>query len=561
MSFLIFGKQAGKDRSAWIDCLLLALVTFLPYAQVATHQFVELDDSVYVHSNAHIIAGLSWDSAVWAFSTLDQTVGNWHPVTWLSILVDREMFGPYVGGYLLMNVGWHIGAVCSCYLAFRSLTDRRFWGLMIASVFALHPANVENVAWYSERKSILDAFFWFWGVWAYVACLRTGKRVWLGVVMITHLLGLMSKPMHVTFPCTLVLIEVMYRDFRGTLNGFWIAILQATRRVWPLFLCSLYGAYITLLAQAKAIHSAEIFPLDARLINIAISYADYLRMFFIPDEFSPFYPLFIEDLTWTRAVAPLIFLCGVSLLLLLSVKRTPVLLCGWLWFLGTMIPAVGVVHVGAQSHADRYLYIPMLGLAFLFPWLVDRLPSLSRMARVWGQTSILLLAGFSLAIQTYFQVGYWRNGIVLYKHAWDVSGRCMMILQLRLIAYLNDGRYADGVALAQEQLRTMKSPTKRASILSVYAKLLIGVGDDEGAINALRELIRLLDSGNGYAGDREPLIMLASMLVARGDLDGARRLLPEAMRASASAAQSDLARTREASALRAIEEAVKKPQP
>jgi len=491
-------KLQSATEKILIDCLLITLAIFIPYSQVAQHRFIEFDDGLYTYQNNFIIQGLTWDSLVWAFTNTD--AANWHPLTWISHLVDRELFGPHPGGYLLMNVAWHTLAACMCYMAFLRCTKKRFFALTVALIFALHPANVENVAWTSERKSLLDAFFWFLGIIAYIDFLETRKLKFYGVVLITHILGLLSKAMHVTFPCTLVLIHLLHTAANAdgrtfSLRDYRLAMVSSLKSVWPLLLLSAYFSLVTASAQSIAMSSMEIHPLTGRIVNVLQSYEEYIQMFFSPGELSPFYPLFYKEQHLRNAILPGLFLGSITLLLvLLAAKRRPVPLLGWLWFLGTMVPVIGLVQVGAQSHADRYLYIPMIGLAFVFPELFDVFTTWKKTSLQRFQTGWLALTTLSLCLATYVQVGYWENGVTLFQHALKVSGDCVTSVNNLSCAYLRNERFADAIAFMDSKIRIAKNPYNIGKLYTLKGQAQLMLNKNEEAIESAN---RAISNGRG----------------------------------------------------------------
>ena len=478
------------DRSMWIDCLLLSLAIFLAYGQASTHNFIEFDDATYIYANPRVAEGFSWSNVWWALTNTDAS--NWHPLTWLTIFLDRCWLGAHTGGYIMMNVVWHIGTACLCYLAFRSVTGRRFWALTIAIVLALHPVNVENVAWYSERKSLVQAFFWFAGILAYFRFLRTGRRLDYGWLLIAHLLGLMAKPMQVTFPCALVLLHVLHDALKAGERKSWSrrsvdSALASARLVWPLLVLSLLVAFITAKAQTVAINGLEYLSLEQRIINIARSYVSYLGMTFSPGELAPFYPLFKEELTWGAFTQASVILAAITIGLWFL--RRIELCLGWLWFLGTMIPVIGLVQVGSQSHADRYLYIPMVGLCFLYPALFDMVHTLS--ARIMRVSKLIWLAGLtaSMLVACHIQVGYWRNGVELFRHSLATTGDCVTGVNCLSMAYLRSERYKEAIRFSDEKIAiaTQQGTIAKLTGIKAHAQYCLGL-HHEAIANGKRAL-------------------------------------------------------------------------
>lgn len=501
-------------------CLGLVLAIFIPYRQVAGHSFVDFDDGLYTFQNTYIIKGLSWDSVCWAFS--NTFAANWHPLTWISHLVDRELFGPHAGGYLLDKCGRHAIASCLCYVAFRKTTGDRLFGFIIALFFAVHPANVENVAWASERKSILDAVFWFCAIITYLDFIKTRSFRAYGVTAIAHLLGLMCKAMSVTLPFTLILIHILYLvyhpDRRDSPLGVWPWVKKLLLPVVPLLLISLCFCVVTIWAQSIAMPPAE-YPIGNRIINMLLSYESYLAMFFHPNRLAIFYPLFISDLTFRATISAILVLCAISIVAILLARSAPQFLIGWCWFLGTMVPAVGLVQVGSQSHADRYLYIPMLGLAFLFPVLFDALRPVG--ISVWRTvtgTSLAVL-GVSMILATQIQVSYWKDSITLFSHSLTVTGDCVTSTINLGIGYVRSERYQEAIAFADSKIAVATNPVNKGRLAAIKGEALIKMEKHESAAEWAKKAVDWGDT------DSFPLWILAMANYKLGKTDEAIRWL------------------------------------
>lgn len=484
----------AETEKTLLHCLLLTLAIFIPYHQVAQHRFVEFDDAIYAFGNVYIVRGWSWDSIVWAFSNTD--TANWHPLTWLTHLIDREIFGAHAGGYFLMNVAWHTASTCLCYAAFHRVTRNRFFAFTVALIFAVHPANVENVAWASERKSLVDALFWFLGIIAYFDYLETRQFKQYGLLIITHCLGLMGKAMHVTFPCAIVLLHLLHltwqhggralpwRDYRA-------ALLESLKIVWPMLLLTVYFSALTAVSQRVAMSNLETLSVSGRFINVLLSYQRYLEMFFSPQELAPFYPLFFLSLKPAQAILPLIILGLTTLGLLWLARVRPSALLGWFWFLGTMVPVVGLVQVGSQSHADRYLYIPMIGLAFVIPELFALVQSWSQRTRAFAQTAWLALAALFFGSATYIQVGYWRNGVELFTHSLSVTGDCLTSVNCLAASYLRQERYHEAITFLDSKIAVAKNPDNISKFHTMKAQAYLMLKQYDDVIATVKKSVDL----------------------------------------------------------------------
>jgi len=503
-------------------CLGLVLAIFIPYHQVAGHRFIEFDDGVYTFYNTHIIKGLRWESVCWAFTNTDSA--NWHPLTWISHLVDRELFLSHPGAYLLENVAWHALASCLCYVAFHKVTGNRLFGFIVALIFAVHPANVENVAWASERKSLLNAAFWFCAMITYVDFLKTRSFRAYGFTAIAYMLSLLSKPMSVTLPCTLVLVHALYLVYHPDQRDGASQPRQYLKRLLlpalPLFALAAYFGAVTLSAQSMAMPTG--YPLQSRLINAVLSYERYLEMFFHPTGLAAFYPIFVSDLTLRAAIPALLVLSAITAVVLLLIRKKPQLLIGWCWFLGTLVPVIGLVQVGSQSHADRYLYIPMLGLAFVFPVLFEALRSLSLSARRAVTAASLGVLGASMILATQIQVSYWKDGVTLFRHSLAVTGDCVTSVFNLVVAYGRTERFEEMVAYVDSEIAVAQNPLNKGKLAALKAMALYALKKHELAIASAKQAIEWGDTkGSAYW-------TMAASNYELGNLDESARCLVKA---------------------------------
>ena len=353
----------------WLVVVCVSIATAVAYLPVRHAQFVKFDDPDYVTNNPVVQEGLTWAGVAWAFTTT--RASNWHPVTWLSHMADCSLFGVDPMGPHLVNVGLHIANAALLFAILRVTTGDRFPSALTAFLFALHPAHVESVAWVSERKDVLSTLFWFVTVWVYVGWTRRGGRARYGAMAVVFCLGLMSKPMLVTLPFTLLLLDVWPlrrltldadSSFLGTARGL-------VREKVPLFVLAVGMAAVTVWAQQEggAVRTLEEVPVSLRSANAVVAYARYLGLLLWPTDLSVFYPLPPQ---WPTAMVAGAggLLIGVTGLVAVARKRARYLLVGWLFFLGTLVPVIGLVHVGSQSLADRYTYVPSIGLFMMVAW-------------------------------------------------------------------------------------------------------------------------------------------------------------------------------------------------
>jgi len=432
-------RQPGPALS-----LLLAALTVACYWRVVTCRFVNFDDYYYLVENPRVALGLSWSNVVWAFQT--GYFANWHPLTWLSYLADYEIYGLNPGGFHLTNLLFHTANTVLLFLLLKAMTARVWPSAFVAAFFAWHPLHVESVAWISERKDVLSTFFFLLTLLAYVKYARsTASRSRFYVLsLVLFAFALMSKPMVVTLPFLLLLLD--YWPLRRiSLSTFPDSRRRVPRLVLeklPFLALTLAASIVTYSVQraAGAVSSLETIPLRLRLANSVLSYARYIAKTFWPSKLAAIYPYPVHhQMLWV--LGPALLLAGLSALVLLRGRRQPFLLTGWFWFLGTLVPVIGLVQVGAQSIADRYMYIPSIGLFILVVWGVEALlaspvaaqagtgtvsspitqaPPTAADARRICATAAGLLCLAACLVCSSFQIRYWRDGEHLFRHAVEV---------------------------------------------------------------------------------------------------------------------------------------------
>ena len=434
---------AKPDRlPLWIG-LGLTLLNWIVYAPASGYGFVNWDDPQYITANPYIIQGLTPASAWWAMTTTYQFY--WHPLTWLSYLADFSMFGFNAGGYHAVNVALHAINSCLVFVALRSLTGALWRSAFVAALFAVHPMHVESVAWISERKDVLSGLFGLLALLAYGRYVRhPGWRRYLAVAGL-FALGLMAKPMLVTLPLGLLLLDYwpLARYPREPLSK--LAIEKA-----PLFGVSLVAGVATLGAQraAGAVADVDQVSLGLRVSNAVVSYAIYLGKSFWPENLGPLYPL-LPVPGWQLVLA-LGFLTAVTAAAIGLRKSHPYLLVGWLWFVGMLAPVIGFLQSGAQAYADRFTYLPHVGLFAAFTWgcaaLTARVPR-SRVAIAGGAVIAILTA---LSVR---QVGYWRDSIALWERALEVAPINYLAHANLGVELRSAGRPKEALAHFEESLR------------------------------------------------------------------------------------------------------------
>jgi len=392
-------------------CLLLLVSTLAVYSQVVHFGFLNYDDPDYVVENSHVRNGFTWDGLAWAFTSFHGA--NWLPLTWLSHMADCQWFGMRSGWHHWTNVLLHAAATLLLFAALKSLTGARWPSAFVAFLFALHPLHVESVAWIAERKDVLCALFWFLALWCYARYARQPGVLRYLLVLVAFCLGLMAKPMIVTLPFTLLLVDFWPLGRLNRLAVLWEKV--------PFFVLAAGASLVTFFAQeqGRAVRSLVAMPLSLRLENAVVTYATYILRMLWPAKLAVFYPYRFQLPGWQGAMAALALL-GITLLVVLCARSHPYLAVGWFWYLGTLVPVIGIVQVGAQSSADRYTYVPMVGLAIMLGWgaaaLFHRSPRARRAIVVSGAA-----ACSACLVLTWFQLPYWADSGSLFEHAVAVT--------------------------------------------------------------------------------------------------------------------------------------------
>ena len=435
-----------QKQFAVFSCLLLAVATSAIYSPVARHPFIDFDDQYYITNNGPVQAGLTWQTFIWSFNA--GYAQNWHPLTWLSHALDCQLYGLNPAGHHLTSVLFHSLNVVILFLLLLWSTRAMGRSLLVAALFALHPLNVESVAWVAERKSVLSALFFLLALGAYGWYARNPDLKRYLALTLLFALGLASKPMVITLPFVLLLLDFwpLYRikgwpplaesnrkgrrnaqprsDSRASQPESSFAQASLTRLVQeklPLLALCAGSAVLTVVAQrAVAIRSLEGFPLDFRLENALYSYAMYLWKAFWPTRLAVYYPHPGNTLAaWQIAVAAL-FLVAVSVLVWSQRLTRRYLVTGWLWYLGIMVPVIGLVQVGDQARADRYAYIPLIGIFVMVVWSAADWADNKQIALRWRvATATIILAALSLV--TVRQIRYWRSEYDLWGHDLEVA--------------------------------------------------------------------------------------------------------------------------------------------
>jgi tetratricopeptide (TPR) repeat protein len=392
-------------------CGLLLLAVMLVFSQTLGYGFVNYDDTYYVYKNPHLAHGPA-ESIPWAFTAMD--CGNWHPLTWLSYILDHQLYGLAPWGYHLTNLLLHAAAAIALFLVLRRMTGDFWPSAFVAAVFAIHPLRAESVAWVSERKDVLSGLFFMLTLAAYVGYVRRPfSRARYGLVAVLFALGLMAKPMLVTLPLVLLLLD--YWPL-GRTKSWWRLVVEKL----PLLALSAASCVVTPLAQSTAMVQLKSMPFSARIANALVSYVTYVGQFFYPVGLAVFYPHRGGSLPAWQIVAALLLLSGACFAAVVWRRRCPYVFVGWYWYVGMLVPAIGLVQVGLQAMADRYTYLPQIGLAMALAWGAKRaFASWPHRGRLLGGASALALA--ALMGCAYHQTSFWFDSETLWNRAIDCT--------------------------------------------------------------------------------------------------------------------------------------------
>ena len=423
----------------WIALAVLPLIVFW---QVQEFDFVGYDDQGYVYGNARVLAGLDADGVRWAFTTLDEA--NWHPLVWLSLMLDVELHGGTPGGFHRTNSLLHVANGLLLFALLAAMSGERGKSAFVAALFAIHPLHVESVAWISSRKDVLSTLFGLLALLAYARYVRSRGVRWYAAALAAYACSLLSKQMLVTLPFLLLLLDYwplgrLEPRAPGTIRRLVLEKL-------PFLTLAAAFSVIVYYAQqhGEAVRSAEALPLVARFLNAPVAYVLYLAKTVWPAGLAAFYPHPGAAVSIAEAVGAALLLVGVSIVAWWQVSRSPFLFVGWFWFLGMLVPVLGLVQVGGQQRADRYTYLPIVGLFVIVAWFAPRLfpqtPWRNRLLSGVAATVVVLLA-FTARAQT----ATWRNTETLFEHALAVTPN-------NAIAHLNLGSYLGQTGRHEEAL-------------------------------------------------------------------------------------------------------------
>ena len=420
---ILFEKKIIKI----LICLFIAVSTFAVYLQIQDHDFINFDDPVFVTENLKLREGLTRENVIWAFTNTSDA--NWIPITWISHFLDYKFFGLNPGGHHLTSLLLHIANALILFLVFVRITGALWQSAFVATLFALHPFNIESVAWAAERKNVLSTFFWMLTLGTYTYYVRKPDVKRYLLVALCFSLGLMSKPMLVTLPFVLLLLDywplkrLKIRNKSENVSAenqinFYRLILEKL----PLLIISVGSSFATYIIQknAGAVYSSELLPLQTRIINTLVSYVKYLEMMLWPKKLSILYLHSMPAFPLWKGLVCAVVLVSITFVVMQRIQRKPYLAVGWFWYLGTLVPVIGLIQVGAQAMADRYAYVPLIGIFIIAAWGIPELCLKLRQK----EKVLIILAGLyipTLMAVTWSQVSHWKNSITIFEHAIRVT--------------------------------------------------------------------------------------------------------------------------------------------
>jgi tetratricopeptide (TPR) repeat protein len=540
-SELVVPEPASTAKVALVF-IGISLLTILAYVQVAGFEFINFDDDEYVTQNTVVQSGLSAEGIKWAFTSpfadspqakalasMSNVNSNWHPLTWLSHMLDCALFGLDAGQHHLTSLLLHLIAANLLLWFMYLATSRLSASALVAGGFALHPLHVESVAWISERKDVLCAVFWMLTMLAYYWYTRGGgtraRRIGKYLLVLVALAcALMAKPMAVTLPFVLLLLDFWPLQRIGQRSiGFQPAdesqagsLCCTIIEKLPMFALGIGSCIVTFMVQhaGGAVKSADMFPAAVRFANATIAYAVYLGKTFYPVDLAAYYPHPGDDIAFGAAVLLGLLLLGVTAMIFRYARAHPALAVGWLWFVGTLVPVIGFVQVGSQAYADRYTYIPLIGIFIMIAWS----PTMKRIPRPHIVVLLLILL---MAAGSFLQARYWRNSMVLFARTVRCTQNNDLAHNSLGVALSDAGRDDEAI---EQYVKALQINPEHVKAMNNLCELFQRVGRTKDAIASGRRAVQLK---NNYMWAHYNLGMA---LAADNQLEAARTHLEEAVR-------------------------------
>ena len=464
--------------------LALLISTLLVFWQVRNFDFTNYDDDLYVYENSHVLNGLTTDAISWAFTT--SQASNWHPLTWFSLMLDCQLLGPNPGRIHLINLLLHIANTLLLFAVLKKMTGSLWPSAFVAAAFALHPMHVESVAWITERKDVLSTLFWILTIAAYYRYIKRPGIARYLLTLLVFALGLMIKPMLVTLPFVFLLLDYWPLNRIGRFN--WKIIYSLVWEKIPFFALAAVSSIITFLVQrtSGAMVGINTLSFNKRVANVFLSYVQYISKMFWPSNLAVSYPFNAGSIPFGQAAICALLLLVISFFVVRLGRSQKYLPMGWFWFVITFIPVIGIVQVGGQAYADRYTYIPYIGLFIMLAWgLPQFLSKLPQRKIILGVSMVIVLT--TLGICAHRQVSYWKNSLTLFSHALAVTqNNCLAYNNIGL-AYNDIGRTAEAIDAYKQAIKIKPNYESAYNNLGVvYGNL--GRGID--SIDAYKQAIK-----------------------------------------------------------------------
>jgi len=478
-------NSEGQTHSAttWLYAVALAVVTLAAYGRVWSFEFLHYDDTLYVTKNPYVLSGLSVSNIRWAFTTFD--VANWHPLTWISHMADISMFGQSPRGPHGVNLFLHLANTLLLFWVLRRMTKAEGRSAFVAALFAVHPLHVESVAWIAERKDVLSTFFGMLALSAYALYSEKRNPGWYCAVLAFFAMSLMAKAMWVTFPFLLLLIDYWplnrFADRNGAKGETRAQIKRAVLEKIPLLGLTIGSSVVTVIAQSRsgAVASVDQSSLFFRVANAIDAYAQYLGMFLLPRGMAGFYPHPHASISLARVAVAAVVLTVITVAAIRVWKKQPHVFVGWFWYLGTLVPVIGILQVGSQAYADRYTYLPTVGVSFAIVWLIcDGARRLKLAPAVLPTVGVLITV--VAATLTWVQSGYWRTDEALWRRAVEVTDD-------NYRAYANLGHALKRTGGAPEATEAITNFVKAAELYPNNPRTFVGLGIALEKLNRLEE--------------------------------------------------------------------------
>jgi len=484
-------------------CLFLVMATLAVYWQVQNYDFTDLDDNVYIYENRHVQEGLTLESITWAFTDGTLISNYWHPLTWISHILDFQFYGMNSGWHHLTNLLFHIANTLLLFLVFRKMTGSLWQSGFVAGLFALHPLHVESVAWVSERKDVLSTFFWLLTMWAYSRYAAKPKFNKYFVALLFFVMGLMSKPMLVTLPFVLLLMDFwplgrlqLGQEIKeGHIKVQKSSALYLVVEKIPFFALTAIASVAAYITQRKggAVPAMDFDLLKMQTANAFVSYVSYIGKMIWPGKLAVYYPHPGMLPVWQVVGAVLLIAC-VSVFGVWKWRKFPYFTFGWFWFLGTFVPVIGFVKIGNFLMADRYTYVPLIGIFIIIAWGIPELVAQWRYRKIWLATLATVVLTILMAM-TWKQAGYWENSITLFEHTLKITSNNFIAHRYIGTTLSEQGRTAEAI---EHYLQALRIKPDYVDAHNNLGASLFRKGNIKGAIVHFRKAL-LINPDNVHA--------------------------------------------------------------